>query len=111
MSILSTLFSVGGCNDKSEKIYAGTSEFMKVEKKLPIKKEQVIKIYDNSFSKNFPNEDKAIIDSNFWKTIYIYKETYHIGYIHKLDKKGPQNEIMHYKVKINPVTGEISVVK
>lgn len=37
MSLLSTLFSVGGCNDKSEKIYAGTPEFMKVEKNLPIK--------------------------------------------------------------------------
>jgi hypothetical protein len=114
MSILSSilsLFSLNSCNDKSEKIYKGTSEFKIIEKKLSIKEKQAIIIYDSNFSKNFLGENQTIIDSNFWKYMYIYEKNYYVGYIHKYDKKGIKQGTEYFTAKINSETGEISVVK
>ena len=111
MSILSSLFSLNSCDGDTGKSYAGTPEFDTIEKKLTIKEQQAIRFYDDHFTENFVGENKAEIDSYFWKVIYIYENNYYIGYIHKYDKKGPKEGEMHFLAKIDSKTGEVSVVK
>lgn len=103
------ILSLFNCQDK--KIYNTDNDFPKIENQLKMSSKEVDNIYEREFENNFSLKRDESFDEDYKKIIYIKNNLYYIGFASVLDKRGNENPNLKYLVKVNPDTGEISVVK